>query len=155
MLSILKYSIELVILGWQCREWGGKGMEKRKGQRCTEVKGRADFHRLSTWRFIPEGNDVSRVLIHLLPLIFCRHGSRLGGRSITMIARSDSECAPLLKCLATGDTFVPRCAMSNRWRLTLARNGWLVSPKHWRRPTSCMWLNKQRWRTCRRLKILS
>ena len=72
---------------------GKKGTKEKgeKDQRRMESKGKGKFHRLSTWRFIPEGNDVSRVLIHLSSLIFRRHGSRLGGRSITMIAMSDSD----------------------------------------------------------------
>ena len=110
----------------------GKKKRKKGDQRYVESEGKGRFYRLSTRRFIPEGNDVSRVLIHLPSLIFHRHGSRLGGRSITMIATSDSECAPLLKCSSTGDTSVLRCTMWNRWPLTLAWSGWPVSPTYWR-----------------------
>lgn len=77
-------------------------------------EGEQRFHRLSTLRFIPEGDEVSRVLIHLPSLTFRRHGSRLGDRSITMTIMSVTECPPLLKCSATGDTSVLRCVMSDR-----------------------------------------
>ena len=51
------------------------------------------FHRLSTGRFIPEGNEVSRVLIHLPSFTLRGHGSRLVDSSITMTVIFDSECA--------------------------------------------------------------
>ena len=72
------------------------------------------FHRLSTLRFIPEGDEVSMVLIHLPSLTFHRHGSRLGDRSNTMTVMFVTKCPPLLKCSATGDTSVLRCVMSDR-----------------------------------------
>ena len=72
------------------------------------------FHRLSTRTLILEGNEVSRVLIHLPSFTIRRHGLRLVDSSITMTVMSDTECAPLLKCSVTGDTSVLQCAMSDR-----------------------------------------
>ena len=40
--------------------WKGHG-KREKGQRCMESKRKSRFHSLSTKRFIPERNDVSRV----------------------------------------------------------------------------------------------
>ena len=91
-----------------------KGKKGKKDQRCMESKGKGKFHGLWTWMFIAEGNDVSRVLIHLPSLIFRRHGSWLGGRSITMISMSCSECALLLNCSATGDASVLLCTIDGR-----------------------------------------
>ena len=97
-----------------------------------EGEGRQRFHRLSTRKFIPEGDEVSRVLILLPSFTFRRHGSQLGDSSITMTVMSATECAPLFKCSAAGETSVLRCVMSDRWPLILAWSGWLVSPMYWR-----------------------
>ena len=88
--------------------------KEKEAQRCAEDKQKGRFYRLSTWRFIPEGDEVSRVLIHLPSFTFRTHGSRLVDSSITMTIMSDSECAQVLKCSATGDTSVLQCVMSNR-----------------------------------------
>ena len=85
---------------------------KPKGH--AEGEGRQRFHRLSTQRIIPEGNKVSRVLIHLSSFTFRRHGSRLGDNLITMTVMSATESAPLLKCSATGETTVLQCMMSDQ-----------------------------------------
>ena len=85
------------------------------------------FHRLSSLRFIPRGNDVPRVLIHRFYLILCRQGSWLRAHSITMTNMSARVCGPLLKCNDTGDSSVVLCAMSNQWLLTLRWNDWPVS----------------------------
>ena len=92
-----------------------KDMKKeREAQRCAEDKQKGRFYRLSTRRFIPEGNKVSKVLIHLPSFTFRRHGSQLVDSSIIMTVMSNSECALLLKCSATGDTSVLWCVVSNR-----------------------------------------
>ena len=72
------------------------------------------FHRLSSLRFIPRGNDVPRVLIHRLSLILCRQESWLLVHSITMMDMFARVCGPLLKCDDTGDLPVLLCAMSNQ-----------------------------------------
>ena len=90
------------------------------------------IYRLSTLRFIPKGDKVSKVLIHLLSRIFHRHASQSQASLITMTVMSDSLCASLLKCSATGDSSVLRCVISYRWPLTLIWSGWLVSPTYWR-----------------------
>ena len=88
------------------------------------------LHRLSTRRFIPKGNAVPRVLIHRLSRIFRKHGSRLLTWSITITAMSVCECASLLKCAATGESSVLRCAMSWRWPFILRCKAWPVSPTY-------------------------
>ena len=115
MATVLKYNqISLIFIrGWQCCEKMVRTRKKKKIPKGVR-KRKVNFLRLSTRRFIPEGNEVSRVLIHLPSFIFRRHGSQLGDNLITMTDMSDSKCAPLLKRLATGDTSVLRCAMSNR-----------------------------------------
>ena len=60
-------------------------------------------HRLSTLRFIPEGNKVLRVLILLLSRILHRQESWLETRSITMTVMSARECVPWLKWATTGE----------------------------------------------------
>ena len=90
------------------------------------------IYKLSTLRFITKGDEVPKVLIHLLSCIFCRHASRLRENSITMAVMSDSTCAPLLKRSATGDSSVLQCAISYQWPLTLICSGWPVSPTYWR-----------------------
>ena len=65
-----------------------------------EGKVRQRFHRLSTRRFIPEGDKVARVLIHLLSFTFRRHGSQLGDTVFPRI-----ESAPqILTALRLGIT---------------------------------------------------
>ena len=55
-----------------------KDMKKEKeAQSYTEDIWNGRFYRLSTRRFIPEGDNVSRVFINLPSFTFCRHGSRL------------------------------------------------------------------------------
>ena len=88
--------------------------KEKEAQRCVEDKKKCRFYRLSTRRFIPEGNEVSKVLIDLPSFTFHRYGSRLVDSSITMIIMSDSECAPVLKCLTTGDSRVLQYVMSNQ-----------------------------------------
>ena len=79
-------------------------MEERNGTQWYANDQRKDkFRRLFTWRFIPKGNKVSRVLIYLSSFNVHRHGSWLEGCSITMIVMSDSECAPLFKCSVAGN----------------------------------------------------
>ena len=90
------------------------------------------FYRLSTQRFIPTGDEVPRVLIHLPSCVFRRHASRLRASSITMTPMSDSLCAPLLKCSTTGDCSVLRWVMWYRWLLTHMWSGWPLSPTYWR-----------------------
>ena len=63
-------------------------------------------HRLSTLSFILEGNEVPRVLIHLLSRILHRHGSWLETKSITTTVMSTRKCASWLKCAATGESSV-------------------------------------------------
>ena len=58
---------------------------------CTEGERRQRFHRLTAQRFIPEGDKVSRGMIHLPSFIFRRHGSRLGDSSITMTIMSEES----------------------------------------------------------------
>ena len=87
-------------------------------------------HRLSTLRFIPEGNKVPRILIHLLSQILCRHGSWLETKSITMTVMSARECAWWLKWATTGESSVLLC-MIWWWRPFILRcNGWPVSPTY-------------------------
>ena len=108
--SQYKYSIEILInvLGWLGRDQGGRGTQHQRVSRKGQV------YRPSTLRFIPKGNEVPRVLIHQLSLIFCRHASRLRANSMAMTAMSASSCVRLLKCSATGDSSVFRCVMSYR-----------------------------------------
>ena len=103
---------------------GNDTREEKETQGCSEGEGKQRFHRLSTWRYIPEGNEVFRVLIHLPYFTFRRHGSRLGDCSVTMTVMFNAEFALLLKCSATGDTSVLRCMVSDRWPLILAWSGW-------------------------------
>ena len=109
--SYFKYIFKMFIyfMGWRGREQEIRGAKRIPG--CSEMR---RYHRLSTLRFIPEGDEVPRVLIHLLSRILRKHASRLRASSITMTAMSDSLCAPLLKCSATGDSSVLRCVMSYR-----------------------------------------
>ena len=91
------------------------------------------IYRLSTLRFIPRGDKVPKVLIHLLSRTLRSHASWLRASSITMTDMSDSACVLLLKCATTGDSSVLRCVISYRWPFTLIWSGWLVSPTY-RRP---------------------
>ena len=136
--NIVWYTVMLVFLGWRCHELDGKGTDvgkrrklkrkktgkKEKGEKETKgawkIKGRVNFTDCWPWGSFPEGTMSPGFWSTILSLIFHRHGSRPGGRSITMIATSDSKCALLLKCSSTRDTSVLRCAMSNRWPLILA-----------------------------------
>ena len=62
---------------------GREDIKKEKAtQRYKEDEEKVSFYRLSTWRFIPKGNQVSRVLIHLPPYTFHRHGSWLADAHI-------------------------------------------------------------------------
>ena len=56
------------------------------------------IYTLSTLRFIPKGDEVPKVLIHLLSHIFRRHASRLQASSITMTDTSDSMCSAVEMC---------------------------------------------------------
>ena len=80
--------------------------KEKEAQSCVEDKQKDIIYWLSTLKFIPEGDQVSRVLIHLPFITFGRHGSRLVDSSITMTVMSDSQCAPLFKCLVTEDMSV-------------------------------------------------
>ena len=75
------------------------------------------LHRLLTRRFIPKGNDVFRVLIHLLSRIFHRQGSRLCTWSMTITVTFVWECASVLKCADTGESSILLCMMSKWWLL--------------------------------------
>ena len=79
------------------------------------------FHRLSTLRFIPTGDEVLRVLIHLPSLVFRRHASWLRASSITMTAMSHSLCTPLLRTARSG----PNCT-SNLWT-NISISIWIVA----------------------------
>ena len=70
------------------------------------------FHRLLSLRFIPSGNNVRMILIHLLFLILLRQGSCLRVHSITMKDMAARVCGPLLNGDVTGDSSVLLCAMS-------------------------------------------
>ena len=88
------------------------------------------FHSESTLRFIPEGCEVPRVLIHLLSRILRRHWSRLYSWSIIATIMSVCECPSPLKCTATGDSSVLLCTILKRWPLTLRCSGWPVLPTY-------------------------
>ena len=94
---------------------GNDTAEEKKNPRVYGRWREAKAHKRSVQRFIPEGDKVSRVLIHLPSFTFRRHGSWLGDSSVTMIVMSNTQCAPLLKCSATKDTSVLQCMMSDRW----------------------------------------
>ena len=84
--------------------WDGKVAIKMVGaQKHPTVSKRVQVYRPSTLRFIPRGDEVPRVLIHLLFLIFRRHASWLQSNSIAMTAMPNSSCVPLFKCSAAGD----------------------------------------------------
>ena len=122
----------------------------RRGHEVPEVLTGGRFLRLSSLRFIPRGNKVSRVLIHLLSLTLHRQGSWLRVCSITMTDMSARLCSQLLKCAYMGDSSVLQCVMSNRWPFTLRWNGWPVSPRYcW--PHLLHVINISRWRIYRRL----
>ena len=88
------------------------------------------LHRLSNLRFIPCGDKVSRVLIHLLSLIFCRQESWLHTWLIPTTVMSAWEQVPLLKLSATGDSLVLRCTMLYLWLLIQQCNGCPISPMY-------------------------
>ena len=54
-------------------------------------------------RFVPEGQEVPNVLIHLLSLIFLRMVSLIQQLSITMTYTLVSVCPGLVKWVAIGD----------------------------------------------------
>ena len=85
-------------------EWLGHGQDGG-GTKTSKVSRREEFYKLLALRFIPRGNEVSRVLIHLLSLIFSRLVSRLWANPIAMIAMSESS--------------VLWCAMPYWWPLIL------------------------------------
>ena len=76
-------------------------------QQFTNNAGR--LHRLSTWRFVPKGNEVLRVLIHLVYQVLRRQGSWLCTWSMTITVISACECGLLLKCTAMGESSVLLC----------------------------------------------
>ena len=123
-----KYINKILIffVGWLGRDQDGGGTEHPR------VSGREQIYRPSTLRFILEGDKVSRVLIHLLSLIFHKHASRLRASSTARTAMSDSLCVLLLKCSATSVSSVLRCAVSFWWPLILIWRNWPVSPTYWR-----------------------
>ena len=106
--------------------WKGGG-----GMKHPRVSWREQVYKPSTLRFIPKTNEVPRVLIHLLSLIFHRHASRLRANSMAMTAMSDSLCIPLLMCSTTGDlqSSNVRCHISDYW-CSYGEAG--LSHLHWR-----------------------
>ena len=80
-------------------------------QRSTNNASR--LHWISTWRFIPKGNEVLRVRIQLLSnsWVLCRQGSWLytWSLTITVIHVSACECELLLKWAVTGEPSVLLC----------------------------------------------
>ena len=60
------------------------------------------LYRLCTVMFISEGDEIPRILIHLLLHIVCRHQLQLCTWSLTMTTMFAWECALLLKCATAG-----------------------------------------------------
>ena len=92
--------------------------------------GTCRLHRLSTLRFILKGNEVSRVLIHLLSQILCRQESWLCTWLMAITVMSAWECSSMLKCAATGESSVLLCVMSKWWPLILQWKGCPVLPTY-------------------------
>ena len=91
------------------RIWGAQGAKDGTGR----------LHRLSTLKFIPEGNEVARVLIHLIARTFHRQESWLYISSVMITATFAWKCALLLKCAATRDSSVLWYEKSKWWLFIL------------------------------------
>ena len=88
------------------------------------------FHRVSTQRFIPGGNEVLRVLVHLLFHILPRWRSWLCTWSMTITVISACECDSLWKWAALGESSLLLCKISEQWPLILQQTGRPVSPMY-------------------------
>ena len=73
----------------------------------------------SVLKFIPSGQEVPNILIHLLSLIFLRIISFLQHLSMTMTEKSVIEWPMLLKWGATGDPSVLQYDISKPWPFIL------------------------------------
>ena len=88
------------------------------------------LHRLSTWKFIPEGDEALSVLIHLLSWVLHRQGSWLCTGSMTIVVIPACECKSPLKWAAMGETSVFLCRISERWLFILQWRGHPISPTY-------------------------